>query len=343
MTVLTISKQIQHSYRLSRSTIRRLQCMHRRRIGEYFDETKSKSTNCLLSEEAKNLTREFIQPPCRPMTIWAIMKQIELKLGEIYSNYKIKQFVAKDMRYSYKKGSSRPPKYATNTVQLVKVLYCTELLKLLIDGKVVVNVDESSFDRSIKNQYSWLPKGKSEAILNDNIKGKATLILATWSTGDWFAVVTVGTVDSKKFWAFLKLLEFVLKENSDEFENLPTVVLDNARTHSSNLTKKVIKHLAYEVRFSAPYCPEVAPVEQAFGKIKLKLRSLGGTTIINFLNEKGIMKIFRLLESIEESSWIKDWVKMIREARNTILKFVGQRNLTERCESKHRMSKSGKD
>ena len=72
------------------------------------------------------------------------------------------------------------------------------------------------------------------------------------------------------------------KENSSEFENIPTVVLDNARTHSSNLTKKVIKHLSYEVRFTTPYCPEFATVKQKFGKIKLKLRSLGGTTIINF-------------------------------------------------------------
>ena len=209
------------------------------------------------------------------MTIWAIKKQIELKLGEIYSNHK-KAVFQKEIRYSYKKGSSRPPKYATNKVQLAKVLYWIEILKLLIDGKVVVNVDESSFDRSIKNQYSWLPIVKSEAILNDSIKGKATLILATWSTGDLFAVITVGTVDSKKFWVFLKLLEYVLKENSDEFKNLPTAVLDNSWTHSSNLTKKVIKHLAYDVRFSAPYCPEVTPVEQAFGKIKSKLRNLGG-------------------------------------------------------------------
>ena len=133
-------------------------------------------------------------------------------------------------------------------------------------------------------------KKKSEAILNDCIKGKATLILATWSTGYWFAVVTVGTADPQKFWAFPKLLEFVLKENSGEFENLPTIVLDNAWTHSSNLTKKVIKHLTYEVRFLLPYCQEVTPVGQAFEKIKLKLRSTGGTAIINFLNEKGIMK-----------------------------------------------------
>ena len=132
---------------------------------------------------------------------------------------------------------------------------------MLIDGKVVINVDESNFDRFIKNQYSWLHIGKSEAILNDSIKGKATLILATLSTGNWFAVITVGTEDSKKLWVFLKLLEYVLKENSDEFKNLPTVVLDNAWTHSSNLTKKVIKHLACDVRFSSPYCPEVALVE----------------------------------------------------------------------------------
>ena len=98
VAILTISKQIQQWYKLSRSTIRRVKYKHRRRIGEFFEDIKSKSFHCGLSEEARNFIRKFIQPSYESLTIWAIKKQIELKLGEVYSNHKIKQFVTKEIR-----------------------------------------------------------------------------------------------------------------------------------------------------------------------------------------------------------------------------------------------------
>ena len=121
-----------------------------------------------------------------------------------------------------------------------------------MNGRVIINVDESSFDRSVKNQYSWLPKGEDAPILN-NVKGKVTFILGSWSTGEWFSVVIVGTVDSLKFCVFLKLLENIFNKSTAKIEDFPKVVHDNARTHSSKLTKRVIELEPYGVRFSAPY------------------------------------------------------------------------------------------
>ena len=225
------------------------------------------------------------------------------------------------MKYIYKKGWSRPRKYGTKWVQLVKDLYWFELLTLLIEEKIVINVDESSFDRSIKNHNSCLLKGENAPILNENVKGKATLILGAWNIREWFAVVIIGTVDSFKFWIFLKLLELVLKEACENIQALPIVVPDNAPTHSSKLSKRILENLYYEVRFSVSYWPEVAPVELVFKKIKSKLRSLGGTTVINFDNEKGVAKIFQLLQTIELASTVQDWINTVKAAKESIIKF----------------------
>ena len=97
-------------------------------------------------------------------------------------------------------------------------------------------------------------------------------------------MIVAGTVDSIKFSVFLKLLELLFK-NIYEDGDLPIVVLDNSRTYSSKLTKRILKDLLFQVRFSALYLPEVAPVEQAFWMIKSKLRSLGGKSS-NFLTQK---------------------------------------------------------
>ena len=45
----------------------------------------------------------------------------------------------------------------------------------------------------------------------------------------------------------------MLQEIYSDEEDFPIVVLDNAKTHTSKLSKKLIGHLAYGVKISAPY------------------------------------------------------------------------------------------
>ena len=78
--------------------------------------------------------------------------------------------------------------------------------------------------------------------------------------------------------------------------------MDNARTHSSRLTKKVIGNEGLKIRVLVPNCPEVASVKRSFGIIKSKLRLIGGTQSINFDKKEGIELIFELIISIRETS-----------------------------------------
>ena len=266
-----------------------------------------------MSEKAQRLIKDYLSPPSKPKTISMVKKQLESQLDEIYSEQKIKNFVKKEMRFAYKKDSSRPPKYATRHIQLVKFLFWTELLDLIAKGEVIINIDESSFDRSVKREYSWLPIGQSFPIINERIKGRACLILAIWNTGEWLSMVVSETVESKKFWLFFKILEFVVCRYYQSCNKFPTVIWDNARTHSSQLTKRIIKDFQFSVRFLAPYCPEVAPVEKAFGIIKSKMRAIEGSKLINFDKPGGIELIFELIASISQYSWRHEWIEIIKE------------------------------
>ena len=261
-------KSIQRLYKLSYSTSRRLS--KKIIVNEPIENMTrhySDTWNTLEKEE-KKLIKDYLTPPCEPKCIAMIKKQLEVQSGKKYSSYWIKKFVKNEMRYSYKKGSSRPPRYLTKRIQLVKTLFWNELLSMISKGDVIINIDESSFDRSIRREYSWLPNGRSTPIVNDRTKGRAWLTLATWSTGEWLAMALSETMDSKRFCLFLKILELIISRHCHNFEKLPTVIIDKARTHSSRLTKKVIESLEFKIRFLAPYCPEVAPVERAFGLIK---------------------------------------------------------------------------
>ena len=133
-----------------------------------------------------------------PMTV----KHVEAELKEFYPIQKMRNFVKTEMKYTYKKGSSRPPIYGARRTQLTKALFWTELLSFIGKGEVVINLDESSFDRSTKSEFSWLPVGESCQIINDRLKGRASLIQATWNTSEWLAMVWLDTINSKKFWFF---------------------------------------------------------------------------------------------------------------------------------------------
>ena len=129
-------------------------------------------------------------------------------------------------------------------------------------------------------------------------------------------------MNSDKFWFFLKLLSTIMQSRLESVHRSPVIIIDNASTHSSRITQEIIKNLHLQVKFGAAYWLEVAPVERAFGKLKSKLRAIGGSMTIDFSKRTRAELIFRLINSIGISSWIKAWMEVIREARKAIVKII---------------------
>ena len=129
----------------------------------------------------------------------------------------------------------------------------------------------------------------------------------------------------------LILFETTISNNSQascEYSKVPVIVIDNASTHSSGLSQEIIESLDLKVKFMAPYWPEVAPVERIFGKLKSKLRSMGGSMTINFNKLKGAELIFKLINSIDTSSWYKAWKVVIIEARKSIAEILVKKSIS---------------
>ena len=247
-----------------------------------------------ISKEAELAARPYLSPPCEPRSIPMIEKHIESKLKECYSTQEIRNYIKNEMKYTYLKENSRPPVYAKSTTQFKKALFCTELLSLIADGNVVINWDESSFDRSVKQEYSWLPAGQSCQIINDRLKERASLILATWMTGEWLAMIVTSTVNSEKFRFFLKLLSSIINRSCSNIQKSPVIVIDNASTHLSGLTQEVIKNLNLQIKYGAAYWPELASVECIFGKLMSKLIPWVGVRWLISTREKVL-------------NWFLDW------------------------------------
>ena len=141
------------------------------------------------------------------------------------------------MKYNYKKGSSRPSSCTTTRIQLFKGLLSIQLLSSLRSNKIVVNIDEWSFERSVKQNYSWLAIDHNWSILHEPIEEKWSLILASFSNGEWFVFLKKGTVNSKFFLLFLEIVESLILSNWDNPTEKYLLLLDNASIHASKLLK----------------------------------------------------------------------------------------------------------
>ena len=84
---------------------------------------------------------------------------------------------------SFIKASSRLIQIDTLRIHWLKVLYSIILSKQLDIWKWIVNVDESSFSRLTKKDYTWLLKGITGSVKKVHLSGSINLISAISTTG----------------------------------------------------------------------------------------------------------------------------------------------------------------
>ena len=279
----------------------------------YTDEIKEEYPDTVVEA-----IERYMRPPMLPITIKYIKQKVHKEWELNYSDWKVARFVKQRLKYSYKKGCSRPPKVGGSKNIVAKGWFAVELLIVIHSRKIVINVDESSFERSVKQNYSWLPRGSSGIILNDVFKRKSSLILATASNLLWFAMIKEVTVSSLEFCLFIKLLVKVLTPIMEQSEVLPLLILDNARVHNSKLASRVMQNWNFEVNFLPPYWPELAPVELIFGAVKAKLKSLKLTEEVDFSKVSGKTLILKLINSLSDSTWHGVWTTVIKECSHAI-------------------------
>lgn len=246
-------------------------------------------------------------------------------MPKVYEEFKVNLSRSKvtsilhDLGYSFKKGCSRPMKYKSKHIQILKAGFSVDFLKLLYKGVRIWNVDESSFDRSLRQEYSWLPKGENQPIINSTWVGKCTLILATSSDGKWFGLIKNNIVKSLDFWIFLKLISKIFESFFKEDKVKNVLLIDNAPTHKSKLSTKMMEELKLEVMFLIPYWPEQAPVEKDFLSVKMKMRASRDYSSLNFDKPAAMKRIFEKINEVKATTWHLHWLEAIREARKSIL------------------------
>ena len=139
-------------------------------------------------------------------------------------------------------------------------------INLISENKVIFNIDEATYNNSVKCNYAWLPKGESSPIINTNIAGKMNIIFGLATDGNWMAILSDSTNDSIKFWKYLLILKSFIDYWMDvKCENV-RFTMDNAPIHVSSKTKKAAEELGMKWLLLPAYSPLLAPAGWVFNE-----------------------------------------------------------------------------
>ena len=72
-------------------------------------------------------------------------------------------------------------------------------IDFITDNKLLFSVDEDTYSRSLKCNYSRLPLGKNSAIINSNRMRKANVLFGMSADGNWLAVISDTTTEAPSF------------------------------------------------------------------------------------------------------------------------------------------------
>ena len=189
---------------------------------------------------------------------------METALGREIKQHWISNFLKNELGYSYKRGSDRNTRASSSTSIYKQAIFWCKLIAKLHAECLVINIDESSFGRSVKQNYAWLPKNHSSGIVNVGALGRTTLIFALMSTGSWMGLLVNETVTGQGFNLFLYLLMIYIDSTFKDLISKAIVTIDNASIHLTTDNKKTAANCKFEMLGLPPYLPHLALVEYVF-------------------------------------------------------------------------------
>ena len=153
-----------------------------------------------------------------------------------YSVSVIRRFMKTQMRLSFKRVKSHPNNVNLQKIESIRKLLAVTHSKSISKNTLLINIDESSINRSVKTLYSWSFRGVSNEKKNSSFSGSTSWVLAICSNGFWICFLLNRIIDSDNFTWFIKILHHWLKTNDNFGYDEVFILFDNWSIHKSEVT-----------------------------------------------------------------------------------------------------------
>ena len=105
----------------------------------------------------------------------------------------------KEMNLSFKILKPRQNSSNLDKIKMKRRIFWIKLSKLLQEGVLVVNTEESTFGINSQNTYSWSRKGAHLEFKNQPFTGSLKIVLIILSNEAWFWMLINKAINSKEF------------------------------------------------------------------------------------------------------------------------------------------------
>ncbi len=132
----------------------------------------------------------------------------------------------------------------------------------------MVYVDESGIDEFLYREHARAPRGRKIVAEISGKRFERQSIVAAKCQKDILAPFGYpGTCDSGLFNFWVEnILIHQLKKGQ-------TVIMDNAKIHKTEKTRKLIENAGCKLTFLPPYSPDLNPIENFWGNLKKNIKS----------------------------------------------------------------------
>ena len=145
-----------------------------------------------------------------------------------------------------------------------------------IDPRQLVVVDESGATTEMTRRYGRAPRGERVREATPAGHWRTVTLLGAMTSQGMLASMTVESPTDGD--VFLAYLEQVLCPQLRPGQ-VVVVVMDNLGAHKVAGVRQRIEATGAELRYLPPYSPDFNPIEQAWSKIKQRLRSAKARTL----------------------------------------------------------------
>jgi transposase len=138
----------------------------------------------------------------------------------------------------------------------------------------LVWVDECGTHTSMTRLYARAPKGERAYGSVPRNRGKNTVLIASM-TLEGAMGEAMALEGSTKAFVFEAYVEHFLAPSLQEGQ---IVVMDNLGAHKTDRVRELIEEKGCELWFLPAYSPDLNPIEEAFSKVKARLRKAAART-----------------------------------------------------------------
>lgn len=207
------------------------------------------------------------------------LKEINSEYRRVYSksnftNQTLRRFIRNKMNYTLRKIPIYNKKITSEKANLETLFFMEKFTEALEKDALIVFMDESSFLNRSLSKRMWVNKDDKTFKYNEGRLTSLSVIAAVCKDGLINFNISKLTYNSQSFIEFIKSVEnelWINKKYSDKImKNNVYIILDNAKTHTSKITRKELANVKMNFIYQPSYRPSFNVTELLWATIKNK-------------------------------------------------------------------------